>query len=174
MKHEKLLSERRKNIAAKNEDPDHIDYGVEDIIEFAAAESARQALGKLITKLSHWDKTEKIRIVIYFDEAHTLTRVKLGSSDEKSLYDHLCSCFNHFLASPIFVIFLSTNSSLVEFAAPRALAKSARIRGGNAVTNPPITETPFDCMPDLMVEPGVLTTKDIGEISFMAKFGRPL
>ena len=157
-----------------NEDPDHIDYDVEDITEFAASESARQALDELVKKLSRWNKTEKIRIVIYFDEAHSLTRVKLNSGDEKSLYDHLCSCFNRFLASPIFVIFLSTNSSLVEFAAPRTLAKSARIRGGNVVTHPPITETPFDCMPEFMVKPGELTMKDISEISFMAKFGRPL
>jgi hypothetical protein len=99
MKHQKLLSKRRKNMAVKNEDPDHIDYDVEDITEFAASESARQALGKLVGKLSRWNKTEKIRIVIYFDEAHSLTRVKRG--DEKSLYDHLCSCFNRFLASPI-------------------------------------------------------------------------
>jgi hypothetical protein len=169
-----LLSERRKNIVVKTEDPDHIDYDVEDIKEFAAAESARQALDELIITLSRWNKTKKISIVIYFDEAHSLTQVKLSSGDKKSLYDHLCSCFNRFLASPIFIIFLSTNSSLVEFAAPRVLAKSARIRGGDAVTHAPITETPFDCKPGFMLKPGEFTIKDIGTISFMAQFGRPL
>jgi hypothetical protein len=161
-------------MAKEKGDPDHIDYDVEYIKEFAAAESAREALDQLVKKLSRWNKSEKIMIVIYFDEAHSLTGQKARTDDEKSLYDHLCSCFNRFLASPIFIIFLSTNSSLVEFAAPRALAKSARIRGGNAVTNPPITETPFDCMPGFMLEPGELNIRDISKISFMAKFGRPL
>jgi len=46
--------------------------------------------------------------------------------DEKTLYDILCSCLNQFLAIPIYVIFLSTNSNLAQFASPRALAKSAR------------------------------------------------
>ncbi|KAF8232150.1 hypothetical protein L208DRAFT_27950 [Tricholoma matsutake] len=74
----------------------------------------------------------------------------------------------------MFSIFLSTNSRLAQFAAPRALAKSARIRGGKAVTHAPITETPFDCSEDLIVKPGELNIKDVSTIPFMAQFGRPL
>ncbi|KAF8233182.1 hypothetical protein L208DRAFT_901969, partial [Tricholoma matsutake] len=65
-------------------------------------------------------------------------------------------------------------SSLAQFASPQALARSARIRGGKAVTHAPITETPFDCCGELMVKPGELTLKDISTIPFMAQFGRPL
>jgi len=74
----------------------------------------------------------------------------------------------------MFAIFLSTNLSLAQFAAPRALAKSARICGGQAVTHALITETPFDCSGDLTVRPGQLSMKDISTIPFMAQFERPL
>ena len=146
------------------------------VVEFAAAESARAALARLIHKLDSCSgvESQRIKLIIYFDEAHPLTKVVPKKEDEKTLYDFLCSCFNQFLAFPIFVIFLSTNSSLAQFASPRALARSARIRGGKAVAHAPITETPFDCCDDLIVKPGKLDIEEIGTIPFMAKFGRPL
>jgi hypothetical protein len=190
-KHEELLAKRRSKPEGSedsdhtegsedsdhtegSEDPDHTDYDLNTVIEFAAAESARIALGKLIRTLDGWEGSQRIKLIIYFDEAHPLTEVVVPKNDdEKTLYDFLCSCLNQFLAFPIFCIFLSTNSSLAQFAAPRALAKSARIRGGKAVTHAPITETPFDCS-GLMVKPGELSIKDIRKIPFMAHFGRPL
>lgn len=172
-KHEELLAKRRAR-PEDSEDSDHINYDVKTVIEFAAAESARLALGQLITKLDSWVGLQQVKLVIYFDEAHPLTKVVPKNDDEKTLYDFLCSCLNQFLAFPIFCIFLSTNSSLAQFASPQALARSARIRGGKAVTHAPITETPFDCCGELMVKPGELTLKDISTIPFMAQFGRPL
>ena len=156
-----------------SEHADQVDYDVHTVIEFAAAESAREALGQLVSVLDHFYGLQTIKLVIYFDEAHPLTKTKPSNDDEKTLYDFLCSCLNRFLAYPVFTIFLSTNSSLAKFASPRALAKSARIRGGLAVTHAPITETPFDC-DDLVVRPGELKMEDISKISFMARFGRPL
>jgi hypothetical protein len=177
--HEELLAKRRTNTEGNtegSEDSDYIHYDLKTVIEFAAAESARVALEQLIRKLDALVLvgSQQIKLIIYFDEAHPLTKVVPKNDDEKTLYDFLCSCLNQFLAFPIFCIFLSTNSSLAQFAAPRALAKSARIRGGKAVTHPPITETPFDCCGDLMVNPGKLSVKDISTIPFMAQFGRPL
>ncbi|KAF8872391.1 hypothetical protein CPB84DRAFT_1967482 [Gymnopilus junonius] len=55
-----------------------------------------------------------------------------------------------------------------------AIADATKTTEGAAVTHAPITETPFDCYPDFKVKPGELTVKDISEIKFMAKFGRPL
>jgi hypothetical protein len=172
-KHDELLAKRRMNPEG-SEDSDHIHYDVKTVIEFAAAESARLALARLISKLDGWVGSQRVKLIIYFDEAHPLTKVVPKNDDEKTLYDFLCSCLNQFLAFPIFCIFLSTNSSLAQFASPRALARSARIRGGKAVTHAPITETPFDCCGDLMVKPGELTIKGISTIPFMAQFGRPL
>jgi hypothetical protein len=172
-RHEELLAKRRSKPEG-SEDSDHTHYDVNTVIEFAAAESARVALGQLIRKLDGWVGSQRIKLIIYFDEAQPLTKVMPKNDDEKTLYDFLCSCLNQFLAFPVFSIFLSTNSSLAKFAAPRALAKSARIRGGKAVTHAPITETPFDCCEDLMVKPGELSIKDISTIPFMVQFGRPL
>ena len=165
---------KRRTVPEGSEDLDHAHYDVKTVIEFAAAESARVALGQLINKLEGLVGSQRIKLIIYFDEAHPLTKVVPTKDDEKTLYDFLCSCLNHFLAFPIFCIFLSTNSSLAHFASPPALARSARIRGGKAVTHAPITETPFDCSGDLMVKPGELTIKDVSTIQFMAQFGRPL
>jgi hypothetical protein len=172
-RHEELLAKRRSKPEG-SEDSDHTDYDLNTVIEFAAAESSRVALGQLIRKLDGCERSQRIKLIIYFDEAHPLTEVVPKNDDEKTLYDFLCSCLNQFLAFPIFCIFLSTNSSLAQFASPRALARSARIRGGKAVTHAPITETPFDCCGDLMVKPGELNIKGISTIPFMAQFGRPL
>jgi hypothetical protein len=169
-RHEELLAKRRSKLEG-SEDFDHT-YDLKTVVEFAAAEAARTALRQLISKLDSWVGSNRIKLIIYFDEAHPLTKVTPKNDDEKTLYDFLCSCLNQFLAFPMFCIFLSTNSSLSQFASPRALAKSARIRGGRAVTHAPITETPFDCQ--LVVKPGELSIKDISTISFMAEFGRPL
>ena len=144
------------------------------VAEFAAAEAARAELKQLIRKLDSLVGSQRIKVVIYFDEAHPLTKKKPKTGDEKTLYDFLCLCLNQFLTLPVFCIFLSTNSSLAQFASPRALARSARIRGGKAETHAPITETPFDCCDTLMIKPGKLKMRDISTNEFMAKFGRPL
>ena len=142
-------------------------------MENAAAETAKSALRKLIEKIDRKDVSRRIKVVVYFDEAHPLTNVP-EKSREKTLYDHLCSCLNEFVEFPIFFIFLSTNSSLVKFAAPQAFSRSARIQGGQAAMNAPITETPFDCSEKLMVKPGLFTRLQISKIPYMAQFGRPL
>jgi len=151
--------------------------GADHDIERPAAHAANGALEELMKELDRWavsNVSDPIKFIIYFDEAHPLTAVAPTKDDKKTLYDLLCSCLNHFSKSSVVFIFLSTNSSLAQFAAPRALAKSARIVDGNSILIPPITETPFDCCDELMVKPGELKIKDISEISFMAKFGRPL
>ena len=172
-RHDELLADCRSK-SEGSEDADQVNYDIHTVIEFAAAESAREALGRLISVLDHFHGLQTVKFIIYFDEAHRLTKVIPSNDDEKTLYDFLCSCLNQFLTYLVFTIFLLTNSSLVEFAFPRTLARSACIRGGFAVTHAPITKTPFDCNDELVVRPGELKMKDISTISFMARFGRPL
>ena len=171
-RHEELLTKRRSK--PEGEDSGHTNHDMKTVVEFAAAEAARAGLGRLISKLNGLVGSQQIQLIIYFDEAHPLTKVVPKNDDQKTLYDFLCSCLNQFVTFPMFCIFLSTNSSLAQFASPRAFAKSARIRGGKAITHVPITETPFDCCGDLMVKPGQLNIKDISTIPFMAQFGQPL
>jgi hypothetical protein len=115
-----------------------------------------------------------IEMVMYFDEAHSLTALKPQNEREKTLYDVLCSVLNAFLEYPVFVIFLSTNSDLAELATPRNLARSARIRNGRATIHPPITETPFDCYPDMLIRPAKISFTETTTKEYMAQFGRPL
>ncbi|KAF8218993.1 hypothetical protein L208DRAFT_1523899 [Tricholoma matsutake] len=172
-RHEELLAKHQSKPEG-SEDSDNTYYDVKMVVEFATAESARVTLRKPIHKLDHRVGSHCIKLIIYFDKAHALTKVMPKNDDEKMLYDYLCSCLNQFLTFPMFSIFLSTNSSLAQFAAPRALAKSAHIRSRKAVTHTPITETPFNCSEDLIVKAGELNIKHISTIPFMAQFGRPL
>ncbi|KAF8222578.1 hypothetical protein L208DRAFT_591936 [Tricholoma matsutake] len=89
-RHEELLAKRRSKPEG-SEDSDDTHYDVKTVIEFAAAESARVALGQVIRKLDRWAGSHRIKLVIYFDEAHPLTKVMPKNDDEKTLYDYLCS-----------------------------------------------------------------------------------
>ncbi|KAF8882381.1 hypothetical protein CPB84DRAFT_1965388 [Gymnopilus junonius] len=174
---DKLLAERQQpsQNSSNPDDTPNPDDTLGGLMEFAAAKSAKTALEKLIMNLESIDpKSQGIKAIVYFDEAHSLTKETPQTGEGKTLYDYLCSCLNEFLGLPMFAIFLLTNSSLAQFAAAPAFTKSARIRQGAAITHALITETPFDCYPDFKVKPGELTVKDISEIKFMAKFGRPL
>jgi hypothetical protein len=138
-RHEELLAKRR---TKSKYSKDTNDYDMKTVIEFAAAESARVALRQLICTLEGWVGSQRIKLIIYFDEAHSLTKA-VPENDEKTLHDFLCSCLNQLLAFPVFYIFLSTNASLTKYAPPRPLAPSARIRRGTAKTHAPITEHPL-------------------------------
>jgi hypothetical protein len=115
-----------------------------------------------------------VKLMLYFDEAHVLREKIPDDADKKSLYDVLCSCFNFFLPSPIFIIYLSTNSNISQLAPQSSLARSARARENPDALQAPITETPFDCSPELPIKPGKLKLEDLYQTEFMAQFGRPL
>jgi len=117
----------------------------------------------------------EIKVVIYFDESHTLSDVLAPTNPmNKTLYDVLCSALDHLKSRPLFTIFLSTNSHLATLAPSAALARSARALVHSGALQAPITETPFDCAPDLCILPGTLSLEDISDLEFMARFGRPL
>jgi hypothetical protein len=116
-----------------------------------------------------------IKIVMYFDESHRLSETSASSDpDDKSLMDVLCMAIDHLRSRPLFVIFLSTVSHLHSLAPSGRWAKSARARRHWATMQPPITETAFDCAPNLDINPDELTLEDTSSLEFMAQFGRPL
>ncbi len=117
-----------------------------------------------------------VEVVIYFDEAHTLLTEKFddeAKGPERTSYDILCWAATFCCEYPIFFIFLSTNSSLPQFAAVKAKSTSERISIGKADLNTPINEIPFDCHPQ-KVRKGRLSMGETASIPFMARFGRPL
>lgn len=114
-----------------------------------------------------------VDILIYFDEAHTLTERLVSSSGPKTLYNVLLSVLNDYRGDPLFIVFLSTNSHLANFAPPPMQANSARA-SRSGVLHTPITETPFDCAPNLTVKQYAYTRGETGQVHFIARFGRPL
>lgn len=112
--------------------------------------------------------------MLYFDEAHVLVDQMTRAGEKKNLYDILCSAFDNLRSQSLFVIFLSTNSHLAGLAPSAAMASSARARENFDALQAPITETPFDCAPNLSVLPKTLTMDSTCDLEFMARFGRPL
>jgi hypothetical protein len=120
-------------------------------------------------------QTNDVQLMLYFDEAHGLLDRKIPNDpDEKDMYDVLCSCFNAFLSSPIFVIYLSTNFNISQLAPAGRAARSGRARANADALQAPITEVPFDCSPDFPIPSGERSLQDVCEVRFMAQFGRPM
>ena len=108
-----------------------------------------------------------VKLMLYFDAAHVLTEKRVP--DGQNMYDVMRSCFNVFLSSPIFVIYLSTDSSICDLTYPGSLNISYRV-----LLQAPVTETPFDCSPIFPIKPDKLILEDLCEVEFMAQFGRPM
>ena len=113
--------------------------------------------------------------MLYFDEAHVLAGRRISKDpDGRDTYDVLCSCFNFFLSSPIFVIYLSTSSNIRQLAPSGPLAGSARACDNADALQALVTEIPFDCSPIFPIIPGKLGLDDVCKVEFMAQFGRPM
>ena len=118
-------------------------------------------------------RSNHVKLMLYFDEAHVLAGRRVPNDpDGKDSYDVLCSCFNFFLSSQIFVIFLSTSSNISQLAPSGPLARSARARDSADALQAPVTEIPFDCSPIFPIIPGKLGLDDVCKVEFMAQFGR--
>ena len=116
-----------------------------------------------------------VKLMLYFDEAHVLAGRRISKDpDGRDTHDVLCSCFNFFLSSPIFVIYLSTSSNIRQLAPSGPLAGSARARDNADALQAPVTEIPFDCSPIFPIIPGRLGLDDVCKVEFMAQFGRPM
>ena len=114
-----------------------------------------------------------VKVMLYFDEAHEFYHLIPNDKDGKTLYDGLWSSLDRFGSSSVFTIFLSTQSSLTLLAPSAAAARPARQQDTKKL-NAPITETPFDCHPTFPLHPGKFTLEDLGDLRFLARFGRPL
>lgn len=125
----------------------------------------------------------RIRLLLYFDEAHTLTNVVSTwikeNPEGRNAYEVLLGCLNEFPYETVFSLFLSTNSHMSALAPTREQHKSLRALSPDANFNAPFTELPFDCHPDLPINvtnntPPALKLEQVSTVEFMCKFGRPL
>ncbi len=123
------------------------------------------------------NEKRKGRILIYFDESHTLyTAEQDDDATSKSLYDDLAHCLDH-LHPRLVAVFLSTNLKLKRLAAPQPYHASARVTENSDIALPaPFTELPFDCDwgGERIVTQSAMHLDDINCPEFLVKFGRPL
>ena len=116
-----------------------------------------------------------VKLVIYFDAAHVLSDTEVFSNSDKTLYAVMLSVLNVFTSTPLFVLFLSTSPRL---SPPAPVSAQMIARSGRAIRSPahhaPITETPFDCAPSFPVASDKYSRLELGQLEFMAQFGRPL
>lgn len=112
---------------------------------------------------------------MYFDEAHALARwPRYGAAEiGKVPLDVLVRTLDRFQHLGAFTVLLSTQSQL-EYLVPSSLStRSARYHRLVDSMRDPITETPFDCIPG-QLDPAEFKADYVGEVEFMAQFGRPL
>ncbi|KAJ6611189.1 hypothetical protein B0H10DRAFT_2193056 [Mycena sp. CBHHK59/15] len=138
-----------------------------------ALSRACQALDDLLASINQAapsDTKEQIQVLVYVDEAHVLIKDAPTNDYDKTYYDTFLSVFNAFVDKPVFCVFASTTSQMSHFVPTPELARSARaIRGG--FLQPPITETPFDCCPDLPVQANFHTVNDVATLRFIYALG---
>jgi len=153
--------------------------------------TARQSALKLLEAISEktgrkMEDRSEVLLFIYFDEAHCLHDVKLtrirnkdGSNmetEKRTAYYSLVSALDELSELNIFSLFLSTASSLAQFAPTQRVMRSARSGDLSWGLQAPFTELPFDMYTaeePLAIE-GQDTLNDVCQIKFMSRFGRPL
>jgi len=139
-----------------------------------ATETAIDQLYKLTKAVQPLAKdSNAVAVMLYFDEAHNLAPSYCTYYDTRSFYQVLLSVLNDYKAYSMFAVFLSTTPQISTFAPPRAMANGDRAVYWTAY-HAPITETPFDCAPNLFIRQNVHTREQVAEVRFMAQFGRPL
>ncbi|KAG7089193.1 hypothetical protein E1B28_010895 [Marasmius oreades] len=141
------------------------------------AEALRVAAESLVNFLKKLYKTSvKFYAIVYFDEAHTLS-LPSNKSHRRTPYYALMHVLNMIRKTPIFFVFLSTNSSLQTFTPSNSAYPSIRVQNDTKLI-PPFFELPFDNFARKFTseakEVGKLTLAGVCELGQMTKFGRPM
>jgi hypothetical protein len=150
---------------------------------YAVSQMARKELARLLQRIDdccesmEGFQSNHVKLMLYFDEAHMLAERKVPDDpDGMDLYDVLCSCFNIFVTSPIFVIYLSVNFSIRRLIPQpvEPISSSCRFHLDANALQAPVTEIPWDCSSTFPILPGKLKLEDVCKVEFMAQFGRPM
>jgi hypothetical protein len=144
-----------------------------------AARKAKDVFKELSVTIDSFNQSSAPapKLILYFDEADTLMipppKNKPSYSGEnpsdKYLYDILYSALNNLLSELFLVLFLSTTSHLYQLAPSGPITRSAHAHSNIHNLQAPITETPFDCLPDFPVRPRQLTLKNTCDVAFMSQ-----
>ena len=131
------------------------------------------ALVQRLDALAHIERNSDsgFSVIVYLDEAHTLQRTSRGQEDlYTSLMRVLCELTSE--ETPIFFVFLSTNSKLISFEPTDIYYPSLRVFQGRSLV-PPFFELPFDInySSESRVE---LTLQQSCSLEHIAKAGRSM
>ncbi|KZS99725.1 uncharacterized protein LAESUDRAFT_732934 [Laetiporus sulphureus 93-53] len=139
---------------------------------------AGKRLSDIINSYAHDKLPDSLRLVMYFDEAHSLMQHSTeGINSHLTRYHALCKAINQLTDVPLFVVMLSTTSQLHNLSPAKMFHPSMRVQGGKQDDlQAPITEMPFDllCDNEPLVPPEGVTLDDACELKFICRFGRPL
>ncbi|KAK0447201.1 hypothetical protein EV421DRAFT_1789326 [Armillaria borealis] len=131
------------------------------------AQRTKEAYRGLINTLTV-DPNKKLKLLIYIDEAHTLTPRCISM---RSNYASLCSVMADLDDPDHFIMFMSTSEAL-------SLPKSDNliVRACNVIATlpAPFTILPFDVYANIQYHDPELTFEHIRSIQHLARFGRPM
>lgn len=136
----------------------------------------RPAISKF---LSHFKDAPHMLLGI--DECQTLTvrQPSAEGSDAYTMYDALCTVLHDLENAGIFVIFISTKSHAFyrspDVGEQRAGRWSSKEASLHLKEHAPSTTFPFDVYDGgPIITEGEMTLKDVCEVAFLCRFGRPL
>ncbi|KAK0481268.1 hypothetical protein IW261DRAFT_1334340, partial [Armillaria novae-zelandiae] len=109
-----------------------------------------------------------LKILIYFDEAHTLAAETAGPTN----YDTLCSALADIGDLTHFVMFMSTTGAQRNLGRPQHEYRSSRAVAPRTILPAPFTILPFDIGPRVQYKQATFET--LRSIKHLAAFGRPL
>ncbi|KAH8096910.1 hypothetical protein BXZ70DRAFT_945159, partial [Cristinia sonorae] len=120
-----------------------------------------------------------VKILIYVDEAHTLTEHGKNKDNTESGYNALCAALDAIVQFDVLTLFLSTSSELSTLSPSQGEHPSMRVRTiGLACLNPPIVELPFDAWRgpngESIVRENQFKLTDACTLEVMSRFGRVL
>ncbi|KAF7776482.1 hypothetical protein Agabi119p4_4875 [Agaricus bisporus var. burnettii] len=167
--------EKFENLFHWNISIDELQGQVRDFVDVIAQKIKPTIEGKPI-------KGEPV-IVFYFDEAQYLTQstvTKQGEGPRRTAYQCLCKAFTYLVYTPVFGLFISAYSGLVEHPPIVRHSWSSRLttttaREHDDKLHAPFVELPFDTWKEsYLVSEGEHSGDELCSLRFMARFGRPM
>ncbi|KZO90834.1 hypothetical protein CALVIDRAFT_568712 [Calocera viscosa TUFC12733] len=135
----------------------------------ALNETATSALTKLLEGLPAASNARLPRLLLAFDEAHTLVREH--ATTQWSPYSELRRVLRELNSFDHMACFLSTSSSVTKFAPPAPFDPSARVQTRRYMSLPPFTKFPFNMA---IVKPEDMTLDAVSRPAFMCSQSRML
>ncbi|KAG2141144.1 uncharacterized protein EDB93DRAFT_639299 [Suillus bovinus] len=111
------------------------------------------------------------KLVIAFDEAHPLSNMSRKGFRPLHIIGRMINCYSNRTIAPVWVVFASTTSQVVDFSAPQSIHDSLRVAVGGQLTYPPYTHLGWDQNADPLFG---TSANNVASFDHIVGFGRPL